>query len=101
MTKSVNGKEDNNEKIAEEFIPLARESLGMKSEPLKDKKLYNHLDSTKIVCYEESCIRSAVEWLKEELWKEFGKPNDEPHSQKVNELIDKAFEDVIKETKAR
>jgi|TARA_Y100000296_G_C5132532_1_gene236344 hypothetical protein len=72
----------------------------MKPEPLKDKQKY-YLDAEKI--HESRDIKSTVEWLKEELnkiRKERGaKTRHRGHRLalgKTIEIIDKAFEDVVK-----
>lgn len=68
-----------------------------KPEPLKDKwEWSDQLDKNKVtpVCREEY-IKSAVEWLKEQI----KTPYDDVQCNEVDlfELIDKAFEDVVKE----
>ena len=65
----------------------------MTPEPLKGKKDYV-IEDCKDTFFAEEDVKSAVEWLKEELKKH----NDRPQYNKewVIELINKAFEDVIK-----
>lgn len=48
-------------------------------------------------------VRSAVEWLKTELAKEieFAKSNPHKVGRSFNQIIDEAFEDVVKTTKEK
>ena len=95
----------------------------VKAEPLKNKKIYNlvaimkyqrksftkdvyndidkWLKENNIMIYREEDIKSAVEWLHLEILKYAndelgGEIREIPKLRKCYDLIDKAFEDVIK-----
>lgn len=59
----------------------------MKPEPLKDKMFLDTPEDYKIFSYDD--IKSAVEWLKKEVW-------DSIKIKDCIELINEAFEDVVK-----
>ncbi|MBU1613650.1 hypothetical protein KKC87_04485 [Patescibacteria group bacterium] len=71
-----------------------------KPEPLKKKVQWtthtvwtaNKRDSD-ICVFRDEDIRSAVEWLKDNI----GHAIDESNGNKIYEMIDKAFEDVMKD----
>jgi len=70
----------------------------MKSEPLKDKK-HDQRFSTEW-WFREKDVKSAVEWLKEDIEKMFEKEyiegKKDKSCKKIIRKINKAFEDVIK-----
>lgn len=74
----------------------------MKPEPLKDKVTCLNCLNTPCNCgtnnsaFIKGDIKSAVEWLKAELESDYFRQFDFKAKKKVYELINKAFEDVIK-----
>ena len=67
----------------------------MKPEPLKDKEITGQIKGKNVDrLYDERDVKSAVEWLKEELKK---RDDRLQYNKKwVYKLIDEAFEDVTK-----
>ena len=70
----------------------------MKPEPLKNRREILHykkiFTDKKVLAYREKYIKSAVEWLKEEI---FPSQKIKEFSQwQIIDLINKAFEDVTK-----